>query len=212
MDILGGSGICRGPHNLLANVYAAMPIAITVEGANIRTRSLMIYGQGAIRCHPYVYEEILGMEGKDRSRFDRAFWPHLGSVLSRFCRVKLLTLTQGCLAQTETTETLAPYHRQLYWASAWFGLLSDMAMVCLGGSLKREEKLTGRLADMLSWLYLGSATLWRYEAEGKDAEILPVIHWVMQTGGRGELNNVTNFVRPGFHKQSCFIRPVTSEE
>lgn len=181
MDILGGSGICRGPHNLLANVYTAIPIAITVEGANILTRTLMIYGQGAIRCHPSVYEEILALETADRSRFDRAFWAHVSAFGKQFCRVKLLTLSRGHLARSPVRNKTAIYYRKLQWASAWFSLLSDLIMVTLGGALKREEKITGRLADMLSWLYLGTATLWRYEAEGFEPELLPIIHWVMQT-------------------------------
>lgn len=181
MDILGGSGICRGPHNLLANVYSAIPIAITVEGANILTRTLMIYGQGAIRCHPYVYEEILALETGDRTRFDQAFWSHVGSFGKHVCRVKLLTLSRGYLASSPIKGEIAIYYRQLQWASAWFALLSDLVMVMLGGALKREEKLTGRLADMLSWLYMGAATLWRYESEGFEPEMVPIIHWTMQT-------------------------------
>ncbi|MCM1984054.1 acyl-CoA dehydrogenase [Lyngbya confervoides] len=181
MDILGGSGICRGPHNLLAHVYTAMPIAITVEGANILTRTLMIYGQGAIRCHPYVYDEILALEQGDLAAFDRVIWAHVGSSFRHFCRVKLLTWTRGRLASSPVPGETARYYQKLQWASALFALLSDVVMVTLGGALKREEKVTGRLADMLSWLYLGSATLWRYEAEGFQPDELPLIHWVMQT-------------------------------
>ncbi|WP_299406314.1 acyl-CoA dehydrogenase [Acaryochloris sp. IP29b_bin.148] len=180
MDILGGSGICRGPRNLLANVYTAMPIAITVEGANILTRSLMIFGQGAIRSHPYIYDEISALERSDIATFDPAFWPHLGLIFSSGIRAGLLSLTRGRLTHSLGQRETAIYYRKLAWASAAFANLSDFAMLSLGGSLKRREMLTGRFADMLSWMYLGSATLRRFEAEGRQAEDLPLVHWSMQ--------------------------------
>ncbi|MGF1604554.1 MAG: acyl-CoA dehydrogenase [Thermosynechococcaceae cyanobacterium] len=180
MDILGGSGICRGPRNLLANVYTAMPIAITVEGANILTRSLMIFGQGAIRSHPYIYQEITALEQSDVAAFDRAFWSHLGLMVRSGIRAGLLSLSRGRLARSPVVGETAVYYRKLAWASATFANFSDLAMVSLGGSLKRRETLTGRFADLLSWMYLGSATLRRFEAEGRQAEDLPLVHWAMQ--------------------------------
>ena len=180
MDILGGSGICRGPRNLLANIYTATPISITVEGANILTRTLMIFGQGAIRCHPYVYQEIQALEQKDITAFDRAFWGHMGSLLGNSVRTVLLSLTRGRLARSPVRGETARYYRKLAWASATFALLTDVALLSFGGSLKRKEKLTGRFADVLSWLYLGTATLRRFEAEGRQSEDLPLVHWSMQ--------------------------------
>ncbi|PZD72010.1 Acyl-coenzyme A dehydrogenase [Acaryochloris thomasi RCC1774] len=180
MDILGGSGICRGPRNLLANIYTAMPIAITVEGANILTRSLMIFGQGAIRSHPYIYEEISALERSDVAAFDQAFWSHLGLMIRSGIRAGLLSLTQGRLVHSPVQDETAIYYRKLAWASATFANLSDLAMLSLGGSLKRRETLTGRFADILSWMYLGSATLRRFEAEGRQVEDLPLVHWSMQ--------------------------------
>jgi acyl-CoA dehydrogenase len=180
MDILGGSGICRGPRNLLANVYTAMPIAITVEGANILTRSLMIFGQGAIRSHPYIYQEISALEQSDITAFDRAFWPHLSLMVRSGFRAGLLSLSRGRLARSPVEGETAMYYRRLVWASATFANLSDLAMLTLGGALKRRETLTGRFADMLSWMYLGSATLRRFEAEGRQPEDLPLVHWALQ--------------------------------
>lgn len=180
MDIAGGSGICRGPRNLLANIYTATPIPITVEGANILTRSLMIFGQGAIRCHPYVYAEIDALDRDDLATFDRALWGHLGAISRNTIRAALLHLTRGRLAISPVSGPTAKYYRKLAWASASFALLSDIAMVSFGGSLKRKEKLSGRFADILSWMYLGTATLRRYEAEGRQPEDLIYVDWAMQ--------------------------------
>lgn len=180
MDILGGSGICRGPRNLLANIYTATPISITVEGANILTRTLMIFGQGAIRCHPFVYDEIQALGNHDVVAFDRAFWSHMGTMVRNSFRTKLLSLTRGRLARSPVSGATARYYRKLTWASAAFALLTDLAMLSLRGSLKRKEKLSGRFADVLSWLYLGAATLRRFEAEGRQPQDLPLVHWAMQ--------------------------------
>lgn len=180
MDILGGAGICRGPRNLLANVYTAMPIAITVEGANILTRTLMIFGQGAIRCHPYVYQEIAALSQNDLQSFDRAFWQHMGAFVRNLFRSTLLSLTRGRLAHSPIRGATARYYRRLSWAAAVFALLTDIALLSFGGMLKRKEKLTGRFADLLCWLYLGTATLRRFEAEGRPAEDLPLVDWAMQ--------------------------------
>lgn len=180
MDIVGGAGICRGPRNLLANIYAAIPIPITVEGANILTRSLMIFGQGAIRCHPYVYDEIKALQNQDLVAFDRAFWGHLGSVVQNSVRTVLLSLSRGFLALYPRQGKMAKYYRKLAWASATFALFTDVALFAFGGSLKRREKLTGRFADVLSWMYLGMATLRRYEAEGQPVADLPLVEWTME--------------------------------
>jgi acyl-CoA dehydrogenase len=180
MDILGGSGICRGPHNLLANIYTATPISITVEGANILTRTLMIFGQGAIRSHPYIYAEIEALQQGDVAAFDRVIWHHLGSMVRHKIRAILLGLTRGALARAPVSGPTARYYRKLAWASATFALFSDFAMMVFGGSLKRRETLTGRFADVLTWMYLGTATLRRFEAEGSLPEDLPLVDWAMQ--------------------------------
>ncbi|ARV59974.1 acyl-CoA dehydrogenase [Nostocales cyanobacterium HT-58-2] len=180
MDILGGAGICRGPRNLLANIYTATPISITVEGANILTRTMMIFGQGAIRCHPYVYSEIVALNQSDVTAFDHAFWNHIGSMVRNGFRALLLSISRGYLARSPIEGPTARYYRKLEWASASFAFLSDLALFCFGGTLKRREKLTGRFADILSWMYLGTATLRRFEAEGCLADDLPFVHWSMQ--------------------------------
>jgi acyl-CoA dehydrogenase len=180
MDILGGAGISRGPRNLLANIYTATPIPITVEGANILTRSLIIFGQGAIRCHPYVYDEIAALHQTDFSRFDRAIWAHLGFTLRNVVRVKVLSLTRAYFVQVPLSGKPARYAQKLSWASAWFAVLTDAAMLCYGGSLKRHENITGRFADLLSWLYLASATLRRFEQEGQRAADWPFAKWALE--------------------------------
>ena len=180
MDILGGAGICRGPRNLLANIYTATPISITVEGANILSRTMIIFGQGAIRCHPYVYAEIEALNQADAAAFDRAFWPHIGSMVRNGFRAGLLNLCRGYLARSPVEGPTAQYYRKLAWASATFALLTDLALIAFGGSLKRREKLTGRFADILSWLYMGSAVLRRFEAEGRQTDDLPLVDWAMQ--------------------------------
>ena len=179
MDILGGSGICRGPRNLLANLYTAMPIPITVEGANILTRTLMIFGQGAIRCHPFVYQEIGALNRGDTVAFDRALWQHIGWMIRNTFRSVLLSLTRGWLANAPADPATAPYYRKLTWASATFACLTDLALIGFGGSLKRRENLTARFADVLSWMFLATATLRRYEAEGRRPDDLPLVHWSM---------------------------------
>jgi acyl-CoA dehydrogenase len=180
MDILGGAGICRGPRNLLANIYTATPIPITVEGANILTRTLMIFGQGVIRCHPFVYSEVTALDQGDIPSFDRAFWPHIGSIVRNGCRAALLSLSRGHLVKNSVQGEIAPYYRKLTWAAASFAFLSDLALLCFGATLKRRETLSGRFADILSWMYLGTATLRRFAAEGNQPEDLPLVHWAMQ--------------------------------
>jgi acyl-CoA dehydrogenase len=180
MDILGGNAISRGPRNTLAHAYINTPVSITVEGANILTRTLMIFGQGAIRCHPHALREIQALETGDVAAFDRAFWAHLGHVVRNKTRAFVLSLTRGALAPAPVGGATARYYRRLAWASASFAFLADVAMGTLGGNLKRKEKLTGRFADLFSWMYLGAATLRRFEAEGRRTEDLPLVHWSLQ--------------------------------
>jgi acyl-CoA dehydrogenase len=180
MDVLGGAAISRGPRNLLANSYAGTPICITVEGANILTRTLMIFGQGAIRCHPYAFREIDAIARNDQHAFDRSFWPHVGHVVRNSVRTLLLGLTRGWLTWSPVAGAAKQHWRRLNWASAEFALLADVAMGALGGDLKRKEKITGRFADWFSWLFLASATLRRFEAEGRRTEDEPLLHWSLE--------------------------------
>jgi acyl-CoA dehydrogenase len=188
MDIVGGKGICLGPSNFLARGYQGSPIAITVEGANILTRSMIIYGQGAIRCHPYVLSEMEAAysESSDAlDKFDSALAGHVSFTLSNLVRSLWFGLTDGRGSDTptpanKTDKQTQRYYQQLNRYSANLALLSDISMAVLGGSLKRRERLSARLGDILSQLYLGSATLKRFESEGSHAEDLPLVHWGMQ--------------------------------
>jgi acyl-CoA dehydrogenase len=180
MDILGGSGICRGPRNLLASIYTATPIPITVEGSNILTRTLMIFGQGVMRCHPYLYQEVEALHHGDTIGFDRALWRHIGLISRNSFRVVLLSLSRGYFARPPVSGAAARYYQKLAWAAATFACLTDLALLTLGGTLKRRETLSGRFADALSWMYLATATLRRFEAEGRNPDDLVAVHWSMQ--------------------------------
>jgi acyl-CoA dehydrogenase len=140
----------------------------------------MIFGQGAIRSHPYVYAEIEALQNSDVAAFDRVIWQHLGSTVRHKVRTVLLSLTRGGLVRSPVQGSTVRYYRKLAWASATFALFSDFAMMIFGGTLKRRETLTGRFADVLTWLYLGTATLRRFEAEGRRPEDLPLVDWAMQ--------------------------------
>jgi acyl-CoA dehydrogenase len=180
MDVLAGNAISRGPNNLLGLAYQALPISITVEGANILTRTMMIFGQGAIRCHPYALKEIEALMEGDTKKFDDAFWSHIGHVVRNGFRAFGLSLTRGRLASSPVSGPAVPYYRKMAWASASFAFFADLAMGSLGGALKRKEKITGRFADILSWMYLGTAVLTRFEKEGRPKEQEPFLHWSMQ--------------------------------
>ena len=180
MDILGGNAISRGPRNLLAHAYVNIPVSITVEGANILTRTLMIFGQGAIRSHPYTLKEILALETGDVKAFDANFWKHIGHVVRNMFRAIGLTLTRGRLAIVPVGGLSGKYLRKIAWASASFAFMADLAMGTLGGDLKRKEKLTGRFADIFSWMYLGSTAIKRFEEEGRRKEDEPFLIWSME--------------------------------
>ncbi len=179
MDVVGGAGISRGPRNIFAHSYIAMPIAITVEGANILTRTLMIFGQGAIRSHPYALKEIQALMEKDVVKFDDNFWKHIGHVFENAIRSLLLSVTRGALATSPVKGKAAKYYRKLAWASASFAFMSDIALGSYGGALKMKEKLAGRYADILSWMFLATATLRRFEAEGSRKEDEDYFKWAM---------------------------------
>ncbi|KAA6047706.1 acyl-CoA dehydrogenase [Pantoea sp. Bo_7] len=180
MDIAGGKGIMLGDNNFLARAYQGAPIAITVEGANILTRSMIIFGQGAIRCHPWVLKEMDAAAKNDLSRFDHALFSHIGHVGSSAVRSLWLGLTNGRTSAAPTRDATRHYYQQLNRLSANLALLSDISMALLGGSLKRRERISARLGDVLSQMYLASATLKRYDEEGRHEADLPLVHWGVQ--------------------------------
>ena len=180
MDIAGGKGIMLGESNFLARGYQGAPIAITVEGANILTRSMMIFGQGAIRCHPYVLEEMAAAQNNDVNAFDKLLFRHIGHVGSNTVRSFWLGLTNGLTSAAPTKDATKRYYQHLNRLSASLALLSDVSMAVLGGSLKRRERISARLGDVLSQLYLASAVLKRYDDEGRHEADLPLVHWGVQ--------------------------------
>lgn len=180
MDIVGGKGIMLGKSNFVARAYQGAPIAITVEGANILTRSMIIFGQGAIRCHPYVLEEMAAAQNNSLSAFDKLLFKHIGHVNSNLVRSLWLGLTNGLTSSTPTRDATRRYYQHLNRLSANLALLSDVAMAVLGGSLKRRERISARLGDVLSQLYLASAVLKRYQDEGRNEADLPLVHWGVQ--------------------------------
>jgi acyl-CoA dehydrogenase len=177
MDIHGGKGICMGPNNYLGRVYQSIPIAITVEGANILTRNLIIFGQGAVRCHPYLLTEMEAAQSADVERFDRAFMHHIALLLSNVTRALFHALTGARLAKGPGRERSDRYFRSLSRMSAAFSVVAEGALLSLGGALKRKEALSARLGDALSYLYLGSAVLKRYQDQGCPKEDWPLVQW-----------------------------------
>lgn len=187
MDIRAGVAIMRGPRNILGRVYDTVPIGITVEGANILTRSMIIYGQGAIRCHPFALEEMRAVAADDLEAFDRALFGHLGFVAATVVRTLLLGLSGGRLERAVPQDPLVRrLCQRLGRASAAFALVSEAAMMTLGGELKRREKITGRLADALAWLYLGSAVVKRFHDQGRPDEERAFADWA----GRHALSEI----------------------
>jgi len=205
MDIIGGKGICMGPSNFLGGAYMQHPVAITVEGANILTRSLIIFGQGAIRCHPYVLREIAATRDADREAasvsFDAALFGHVRFLLSNLARTFVTGITGSHFVRVPAGVAPATrrYYQQLTRFSAALAFLADVSMGTLGGALKRKEKLSARLGDILSHLYLCSATLKRFEDEGRHAADAPLMHWAIwdamfkaQTALEGVISNFPN--------------------
>jgi acyl-CoA dehydrogenase len=180
MDIRAGSAICRGPRNDLARAYLAAPIGITVEGANILTRSMIIYGQGALRCHPFVQHEMRAVEAGDRVAFDAAFFGHLNFVFRNATRAFVLGLCDGRFASTPHRGRLRPYVQSLTRASAALAVISDGAMIMLGADLKRREKISGRLADALAFSYLACATIKYFDDSGEPSTALPFARWACE--------------------------------
>ncbi|VAX21901.1 Acyl-CoA dehydrogenase [hydrothermal vent metagenome] len=183
MDIHAGSGISFGPRNIMGLNYTALPIGITVEGANILTRTLIVFGQGAIRCHPYVLKEMESVRDDSYVRgldnFDKAFFGHIGFTLKNSARSLFMALTGARFAVAPAGPTKR-YYQKLARFSASFALIADMAMMTLGSALKKKERLSGRLADALSHLYLASTTLKRFEDDGRIKDDLPFVKWACE--------------------------------
>ncbi|MBL4942124.1 MAG: acyl-CoA dehydrogenase FadE [Colwellia sp.] len=184
MDIHGGKGICMGPSNYLARAYQGAPIAITVEGANILTRCLIIYGQGAIRCHPYVLAELQAANESNTEQalndFDHAIFGHIGFSLSNTSRSLWFSITGARFSSAPFSDKTKRYYQLLTRFSANLAMLSDVAMLSLGADLKRKERVSARLGDVLSYLYLSSACLKRFNDEGRQTEDLPLLQWAVE--------------------------------
>ncbi len=179
MDIHGGKGICMGPSNYLGRAYQQVPIAITVEGANILTRSLIIFGQGAIRCHPWVLKEMKAARTDSLDEFDHAFWEHIKFTLSNTGRALWMGLTGGVGLPAPACADTKRFYQQMTRFSSAFALLADVSMFVIGGSLKRKEKLSARLGDVLSHLYLSSCALKFYDERGQQKDELPILKWAL---------------------------------
>jgi len=185
MDIHGGKAVQEGPLNYLGSFYRAVPIGITVEGANIVTRSLIQFGQGAIRSHPFLLSEINALEEPDPARaldeFDRAFWRHVSHSLANAMRAVARAWTGGLTAPAPAAGMTRRYYRRLGRYASAFALAADFALLTLAAGLKRREMISARFGDILSELYLGSAVLKRWDEEGRQAADVPLVAWCMET-------------------------------
>ena len=184
MDVHGGKAIMMGPKNYMGRSYMATPIAITVEGANILTRSLIIFGQGAIRCHPFVLAELeaANEDGQDGlKKFDKALFGHIGYAVSNITRSLILAITKSKYSKSPVNTITKRYYQHINRYSAAFAVASDFAMLSLGGELKKKELLSARLGDVLSSLYLASTVLKHYENQGCKSDDLPLVEWSVRT-------------------------------
>ncbi len=180
MDVFSGAGVMQGPNNILGSGYSGAPVGITVEGANIMTRTLIIFGQGATRCHPYALPLVHAVEDDDAEAFRKNLLGWLRHSLSNWGRTKVRGLTRGRSAGSPVDGPAATYYRRLAWASSRFALLTDLAMYFIGGKLKARGNLTGRYADALTWQVLALATLRRFEAEGRPEADLPLVQYACE--------------------------------
>ncbi|XOB92479.1 acyl-CoA dehydrogenase [Pseudomonadota bacterium 24LQ007] len=185
MDVVAGRGVITGPRNFLARAYQAVPIGITVEGANILTRSLMVFGQGAIRCHPFIVEEIeaAGMEDQDKAakKFDGIFYRHLAHTTRNALRAFVLGLSKGWLESAPRQGDIQKYYRQLGRFSAAFALMTDVTLLTVGGGLKARQRLSGRMADCLVQLYYATAVIKQWHEEGYPDDQRDLVEWCLQT-------------------------------
>ncbi|MBA3564404.1 MAG: acyl-CoA dehydrogenase [Gammaproteobacteria bacterium] len=184
LDVHAGRGVCTGPGNYLASTYRAVPVAITVEGANILTRSLIIFGQGAIRCHPYLLREMRAAAEPDERRalaeFDEALFAHIGFTVSNAARAFVLGFTGARFTAVPERGPARRLMQQVTRMSATFAFVADVALLMLGGEMKRREKLSARLGDILSHLYMASACLKQFADQGRQETDLPLVEWTVR--------------------------------
>ncbi len=185
MDVQGGKGIMLGPNNYLGRGYQMVPVSITVEGANILTRSLIIFGQGAVRCHPWVLKEMNAAQDHDRQRgmrdFDQALFHHVGFTISNAVRSFFTGITLSRIAKAPMKGPTKRYYEHIDRFSASFAFATDVAMLSLGGYLKKKENLSARLGDVLSSMYLASMVLKHYENQGRPAADLPLVEYACRS-------------------------------
>jgi acyl-CoA dehydrogenase len=217
MDVHGGKGIMLGPKNYLARGYEITPVAITVEGANLLTRNLIIFGQGAIRCHPFVLREMNAARNPDRAAgveaFDRALFGHVGFTISNAVRSFIMALTHARFTRAPVAGGTARYYQHIVRFSASFAFAVDVAMLTLGGYLKKKEGLSARLGDVLSSMYLASMVLKHHENQGRREEDLPMVEWACrnllyhaQEQLHGFLRNFPNRALAGVMRALIFPR------
>ncbi|MFW5444343.1 MAG: acyl-CoA dehydrogenase [Methylococcaceae bacterium] len=184
MDILGGAGICLGPNNYLGRLYQVLPVCITVEGANILTRTMMIFGQGAVRCHPFIYEEMSQLYQPDQAKalqkFDQLLFSHIGFLMHNKVASFWLGLSNARFIKVPGDKHTKRYYRAIARLSVGFAYMTDYAIMVLGGSLKRKERISGQFADVISNLYLCSSVLKFYQDQGSLEDDLPLVHWACQ--------------------------------
>lgn len=180
MDVMAGAGVMQGPNNILGGGYVGAPVSITVEGANILTRTLMIFGQGAVRCHPFALDTLNAVQADDVPAFRKAILGWTGHSVKNFFRGIVRGITRGWSVRTPVNDETAQYFRKLGWASTRFAFLTDLAMFLIGGKLKQRGKISGRFSDALSWMLFGVTTLRRFQAEGSRKEDLPIVHWALR--------------------------------
>ena len=209
MDVHGGKAIMLGPKNYIGRGYMATPISITVEGANILTRSLIIFGQGAMRCHPYVLRELQAAQDQDLERgldeFDDALFSHIGYAISNAARAFFLALTHARFSKVPYNTPTRRYYQNINRYSAAFALATDFAMLTLGGKLKIKELLSARLGDVLSSMYLASAVLKHFENQGRRASDLPLVEWSVRTLMYNAQEQLHSFLMNFPHRPVAFL-------
>lgn len=215
MDVLAGAGVMQGPNNVMGTAYTSAPVSITVEGANIMSRTLIVFGQGATRCHPHALDLIKAVENDDVDAFRTHLLGWLKHTAVNWCRGKLLGLTRGLSAGSPVSGPTATYYRRLSWAAARFAVLADLAMYLIGSKLKAKGNLSGRFADALTWQVLATATLRRYEAEGRRDEDLPLVQYACEYA-LAQIQNAFEGIHANFdapvvgwwlrHPSACFLR------
>ncbi|WP_404365982.1 acyl-CoA dehydrogenase [Marinobacter sp.] len=189
MDVVAGRGVITGPRNFMARAYQAVPIAITVEGANILTRTLMVFGQGAIRCHPFIVDEIeaAGMDDQKKAvaKFDGIFYRHIAHTTRNGLRSFLGGLTRGMTESAPSRGDIGRYYRQLSRFASAFALMTDVTLLTVGGGLKARQRLSGRMADCLVHLYYASAVIKMWHDEGYPDDQRPLVEWSLETSLHG---------------------------